>query len=76
MIRRALRHEAVHVAQECNNGDLLGLKSYKKKAISAQKINAFKGSSRLTGNVEKEYEAYLIEDQPRKVIAVLKKFCF
>ena len=26
MIRRALRHESVHIAQECNNGNLLNLK--------------------------------------------------
>jgi len=76
MIRRALRHESVHVAQECNNGQLLNLSKNKKAEISDQKLQAFKGSVKLTGNTGKEYEAYLIEDQPRKVISVLKQFCF
>ena len=26
-IKRALRHEAIHIAQECNNGNLLNLKT-------------------------------------------------
>ncbi len=76
MIRRALRHESVHVAQECNDGKLLGLVKNKKIKISDQKINALRGSNLLTGNFKKEYEAYLIEDQPRRVISVLKKYCF
>ncbi|ABX08637.1 hypothetical protein [Prochlorococcus marinus] len=76
MIRRAIRHESVHVAQECNNGNLLNLKNKKNAKISEQKLGALKGSVKLTGNLEKEYEAYLIEDQPRKVIAALKKYCF
>ena len=76
MIRRAIRHEAVHVAQECNNGKLLNLTKSKRKNISEHKINAYKGSSLLTGNKEKEYEAYLIEDQARAVISALKKYCF
>ena len=29
MIRRAIRHEAVHIAQQCNNGKLLNLKDTK-----------------------------------------------
>ncbi len=76
MIRRALRHESVHVAQECNNGNLLNLVRKRKTRIIQQKTNALRGSTRLTGNFEKEYEAYLIEDQPRKVIKVLKRYCF
>ena len=76
MIRRALRHESVHIAQECNNGKLLNIAKKEKRKISAQKVIAFKSSSKLTGSVEKEYEAYLIEDQPRKVISNLRKFCF
>lgn len=76
MIRRALRHEAVHIAQQCNNGNLLGLQKNKSLKLSEQKLEAFQGSYRLTGQKEKEYEAYLIEDQPKKIISELKKYCF
>ncbi len=76
MVRRAIRHEAVHIAQECNNGKLLNISQNKKIKISPHKLDALKGSTQLSGEYEKEYEAYLIEDQPKKVISVLKKYCF
>ncbi|KGG12631.1 MULTISPECIES: hypothetical protein [Prochlorococcus] len=76
MIRRALRHESVHIAQECNKGEPLNLGLKSNAKISQQKIEAYRGSVKLTGEKEKEYEAYLIEDQPRSVINVLKKYCF
>ncbi len=74
MIRRAIRHEAIHVAQECNNGNLINSKS--KLKISPYKLNAYNRSSTLTGNSKEEYEAYSMEDKPRKIISALKKFCF
>ncbi len=76
MIRRALRHEAIHIAQECNNGQPLNIFDKKRIKISPYKLNALKGSVSLNGEYENEYEAYLIEDSPRKVISALKKFCF
>ncbi len=76
MIRRAVRHEAVHIAQECNNGTLLNLSEEEKLKVSEYKHEALKGSIGLTGKLEKEYEAYSLEDQPRKVISLLKKYCF
>ena len=75
MIRRALRHESVHIAQECNNGNLIQSGNQKKIKINITKINALKASVDLVGEEEKEYEAYAMEDQPRRIIKALKKFC-
>ena len=75
MIRRAVRHEAVHIAQQCNEG-ILNIAKEKNLTISPYKLNALKGSVSLTGNEEEEYEAYTLEDHPRLIIAALKKFCF
>ncbi len=77
MIRRAIRHESVHIAQECNGGNPIN-QIHEGKAIkmSPYKIEALEGSAKLTGQREKEYEAYALEDRPRKVIALLKAFCF
>ncbi len=77
MIRRAVRHESVHIAQECNGGKLLNQSGKSKRAkISQHKISAWNGSSAFTGEREKEYEAYSLEDKPKKVISLLKEFCF
>ncbi|KGG15071.1 MULTISPECIES: hypothetical protein [unclassified Prochlorococcus] len=76
MIRRAIRHEAIHIAQECNKGRLINPGGKKNMEISSYKLDALKGSTQLTGNQDKEYEAYAMEDHPRKVISALKRFCF
>ena len=75
MIRRAVRHEAIHVAQECNNGEVLNFAKSKNIKISPYKISALKGSVKLVGQEEKEYEAYSLEDRPRYVVYLLKKYC-
>ena len=72
-IKRALRHEAVHVAQECNNGNLLNIKQ--KTKISPTKIEALKGSKKISGEEKKERQAYILEDKPRLVKKELKKYC-
>tara|TARA_B100000700_G_C14804936_1_gene742383 strand:+ start:223 stop:687 length:465 start_codon:yes stop_codon:yes gene_type:complete len=74
-IRRALRHESVHVTQKCNNGNLLDLSSEKKLKFNPYKLNALKGSSKLSGNKESEYQAYLLEDKPNLIIKYLKIYC-
>jgi len=74
-IRRALRHEAVHVAQHCNNGKLLGLSKIKTLSLNPNKKKAIYRSSKFTGKTAKEYEAYLIEDNPSLVKAYLRKYC-
>ncbi len=74
-IRRALRHEAVHVAQDCNNGNLLKMVKEGSLKVHPYKLRALKGSSRVSGNKKREYEAYALEDKPRIVKAALKKYC-
>ena len=76
MIRRALRHESVHIAQECNNGNLINHYKDRQLEISPYKLSALKASVQLVGNPELEYEAYAMEDKPRLIISALKKFCF
>ncbi len=72
-IKKALRHEAIHVAQECNNGNLL--KSERKLSMKQSKINALNGSIKISGEEEKERQAYILEDKPKIVIKELKKYC-
>jgi len=72
-IKKALRHEAVHVAQECNNGKLL--KIDRKLSMNPSKINAFNGSIRISREEEKERQAYILEDKPRLVKNQLLKYC-
>tara|TARA_B100000965_G_scaffold395202_1_gene408396 strand:- start:1044 stop:1502 length:459 start_codon:yes stop_codon:yes gene_type:complete len=72
-IKRALRHEAIHVAQECNDGKLLDIK--KNIKINPSKINALKGSKKISGEEEKERQAYILEDKPRLVKKELRKYC-
>ena len=72
-IKKALRHEAVHVAQECNDGKLL--KIDRKLSMNPSKIKALNGSIRISGEKEKERQAYILEDKPRLIINELKKYC-
>ena len=76
IIRRALRHEAVHVAQNCNNGDLLNLMKGRDKKMHPYKKEALRASTRISrDSKEREYEAYVMEDKPKTVISALKKYC-
>ena len=72
-IRKALRHEAVHVAQECNNEKLLDIKQ--KLSMNPAKIKALKGSTKISGEVEKERQAYILEDKPKLLKKELEKYC-
>ena len=72
-IKKALRHEAVHVAQECNDGKLLNIDQ--KLSISPSKIKALKESIRISGEEEKERQAYILENKPKSVVKELKKYC-
>ena len=72
-IKKAIRHEAVHVGQECNNGKVLPIK--KKITLNPAKIKALKGSIRISGEEEKERQAYILEDKPRLLKKELKKYC-
>ncbi len=75
-INRALRHEAVHVAQFCNNGKTLNLVNINKMKLSPNKNTALENSTKLSGNRAKEYEAYWMEDRPSLVKYALRRFCF
>ena len=72
-IKKALRHEAVHVAQECNDGKLLNIDQ--KLSINPSKIKALKESIRISGEEEKERQAYILENKPKLVVKELKKYC-
>ncbi len=72
-IKKALRHEAVHVAQECNGGKLLDIK--KDLSMNPAKIEALNGSKKISGEEEKERQAYILEDKPKLLKKEFKKYC-
>ena len=72
-IKKALRHEAVHVAQECNDGNILKIE--KRFLMNDSKMKALNGSIKISGEEEKERQAYILEDKPRLVEKELKKYC-
>jgi len=74
-IRRALRHEATHMIQSCNGDKIIGDINEIKKKINKNKEKAIKSSVRISGNLEKELEAYLMEDKPRKVKKAIIRYC-
>tara|TARA_Y100001968_G_C19326696_1_gene702141 strand:+ start:395 stop:853 length:459 start_codon:yes stop_codon:yes gene_type:complete len=72
-IKKALRHEAVHVSQECNNGKLLSIT--KKLSMNPAKVEALKGSTKISGEIGKERQAYILEDRPKLIKKELEKYC-
>ena len=72
-LKKALRHEAVHVAQECHGGKLL--KIDEKLSMNPSKMNALNGSLKISGEEEKERQAYILESKPKIVEKELKKYC-
>ena len=75
-IKKAIRHEATHVAQDCNNSNLLGILKEDKKIHKWYKKNAIISSTSI-GKIkqEREEEAYYMEDRPNLVISALEKYC-
>ena len=75
-IRKALRHEATHAIQKCNNNNIVGdinkleskLHKNKKKALEFSTFN-------FSGTYEKEVEAYVLEEKPKKVKELIKEYC-
>ena len=63
----------MHVAQECNNGKLLDIK--KRISMNPTKNKALNGSKKISGEEEKERQAYILEDQPILLKKELKKYC-
>ena len=74
-IRRALRHEATHMIQSCNGGKVIGDINEIRKKINKNKEKAINSSVRISGNLERELEAYIMEDKPRKVKEAIIKYC-
>ena len=74
-IRRALRHEATHLVQSCNNGKPTGIIKDIENKLQITKLKALNSSMQISGNREKEMEAYVLEDKPRKVREILKTYC-
>ena len=72
-IKKALRHEAVHVAQECNDGNLL--KINKRLSINPAKNEALIKSTKISGAEDKERQAYILEDKPKLLKKELRKYC-
>ena len=75
MIKKAIRHEAVHVAQECNGRQLLPIKNTNISNLSPYKLSSLRRSVLLNGEENKVIQAYILEDKPRLVIATMKKYC-
>ena len=74
-IRRALRHEATHLAQSCNNNKPIGIVKNIESRIHKSKFKALKSSVKISGNYKKELEAYYMEDKPKKVKKMIMSYC-
>ncbi len=74
-LRRALRHEATHLAQGCNDNNPTGIIKDIDKKIHPSKLKALKESVKISGKLSKEIEAYVMEDRPFTVKKAIKKYC-
>ena len=74
-IRRALRHETTHLVQSCNNNKPTGVIKNLEAKIHPGKLKALKSSVIISGYLDKELEAYVMEDKPRKVKEILNSYC-
>ena len=75
-IRKALRHEATHLIQKCNNNKVIeDIKKLESKLHPSKKKALEFSTSNFSGTYEKEVEAYVLEDKPKKVKNLIKKYC-
>ena len=75
-IRKALRHEAAHAIQKCNNNKTIGdIKKLESKLNQSKKKALEFSTSNFSGTYAKEVEAYVLEDKPKKVKKMIKKYC-
>jgi len=75
-IRKALRHEATHAIQKCNNNKTVADIKYLENKLHQGKRRALEFStSNFSGTYAKEVEAYVLEDKPKKVKRMIKKYC-
>ena len=74
-IRKALRHEATHAIQKCNNNKIVGdIKNLESKLHQSKRKALEFSTSNFSGTYEKEIEAYIFEDKPNKVKKMLTKY--
>ena len=75
-IRKALRHEAAHAIQKCNkNKTVGGIKNLEGKLHQSKRKSLEFSTSNFSGSYAKEVEAYILEDKPKKVKNMIKKYC-
>ena len=75
-IRKALRHEATHAIQKCNNNKIIGdIKKLENKLHQSKRKALDFSTSNFSGTYAKEVEAYILEDKPKKVKNMIKKYC-
>ena len=75
-IRKALRHEATHAIQKCNNNKTIEDEKILEDKLHPIKRKALKFSTtNFSGTYAKEVEAYILEDKPKKVRNMIKKYC-
>ena len=75
-IRKALRHEATHAIQKCNNNKIIGdIKKLENKLHQSKRKALEFSTSNFSGTYKKEVEAYVLEDKPKKVKNLLEKYC-
>ena len=75
-IRKALRHEATHAIQKCNNNKIVGdIKNLEDKLHKSKRKALDFSISNFSGTYAKEVEAYILEDKPKKVKKMIEKYC-
>ena len=75
-IRKALRHEATHAVQKCNNNKIIGdIKNLENKLHQSKRKALEFSTSNFSGTYAKEVEAYVLEDKPKKVKKLIEKYC-
>ena len=75
-IRKALRHEATHAIQKCNKNKIVGdIENLEGKLHQSKRKALDFSTSNFSGTYEKEVEAYILEDKPKKVKKMIKKYC-
>ena len=75
-IRKALRHEATHAIQKCNNNKTVGdIKILEGKLHQSKRRALDFSTDNFYGTYAKEVEAYILEDKPKKVKKMIEKYC-
>jgi len=75
-IRKALRHEATHAIQKCNDNKTIGdIKKLESKLHQSKRKALEFSRSNFSGTYAKEVEAYVLENKPKEVKNLIKKYC-